>query len=210
MADQDPIADMLTLLATPISSTARSVEQFRKGVDEFYRGVENFNRTMENLNATAERVNSLLEEVEQPIRAALPQVTRAVRNADEVMQAVSGPAAAMAPSLKQFSELMATPAVQQLPGQLALFNEVMSDMMSRMGPLAQLAESAGGMFGFRRPATAAKPGAGASVETAAEPEADPEPTSKPAKKSAAKKSAPSKKATGSKQSSAKKTSGRDS
>jgi ABC-type transporter Mla subunit MlaD len=193
MADQDPLADVLTLLVTPISSTVRSVEQFRKGVDEFLRGVENFNKTMENLNQTAERINGLLEEVEQPIRAALPQVTRAVQNADEMMQAVSGPATALAPGLRQFSDMMATPAVQQLPGQLALFNEVMGEMMARMGPLAQLAESAGGMFGFRRPTSQAKPAA-----PAAEPAAKSEPAPTPSKKAAAKKSAAKKRTTGKK------------
>jgi methyl-accepting chemotaxis protein len=69
----DPLADLFTLFASPLSGTVRSIEQFRKGVDEFLRGVENFNRTMENLNEATERINSLLIEVEQPIRAAIPR-----------------------------------------------------------------------------------------------------------------------------------------
>jgi len=191
MADQDPLADVLTLLATPISSTVRSVEQFRKGVDEFLRGVENFNKTMENLNETAERINGLLEEFEPPIRAALPQVTRAVQNADEMMQVVSGPAMALAPSLRQFSDMMSTPAVQQLPAQLALFNDVMGEMMNRMGPLAQFAESAGGMFGFRRPGSQTRAATPAPARVP-EPEPEPAPEAQPTKRAAAKKSAPKK------------------
>ena len=71
----DPLADLFTLFATPLSGTVRSIEQFRKGVDEFLKGVENFNRTMENLNETTERINSLVADIEQPIRAAIPQET---------------------------------------------------------------------------------------------------------------------------------------
>ncbi len=79
----DPFSDMINLFAAPLAGTIRSFDQFRKGVDEFLRGVENFNRTMENLNETAERINVLLAEVEEPIKAAIPRVTRAVKAADE-------------------------------------------------------------------------------------------------------------------------------
>ena len=101
MADDrtDPLADLFTLFATPLSGAVRSIDQFRKGVDEFLKGVENFNKTMENLNETSQRINVLLAEVEEPIRAAIPQVTRTVKAADQVMQVVSGPAIAVAPGL---------------------------------------------------------------------------------------------------------------
>ena len=155
MADQDPLADMITLFSAPIAGAVRSVEQFRTGVDEFLRGIENFNRTMENLNETAERINGLLEEVEEPVKAALPQITRAVRTADEVMQVVSGPAMAAAPGLAQFADTMSTPAFQQLPNQLGQFSQMLSEMSTRMAPLTQLAESAGGLFGLRMPGSAA-------------------------------------------------------
>jgi hypothetical protein len=157
MADQDPLADMITLFSAPIAGAVRSVEQFRTGVDEFLRGIENFNRTMENLNETAERINGLLEEVEEPVKAALPQITRAVRTADEVMQVVSGPAMAAAPGLAQFADTMSTPAFQQLPNQLGQFSQMLSEMSTRMAPLTQLAESAGGLFGLRMPGSSAAP-----------------------------------------------------
>jgi hypothetical protein len=148
----DPLADLFTLLASPLSGTVRSIEQFRKGVDEFLRGVENFNRTMENLNEATERINSLLIEVEQPIRAAIPQVTRTVRAADEMMQAVSGPAMAVAPGLNRLAETLSTPAFAQLPAQIGTFSDVLGEVSRRLGPLTQLAESAGGLFGgFRIP-----------------------------------------------------------
>lgn len=152
----DPLSDMFTLFAAPLAGTIRSVEQFRKGVDEFLAGVENFNRTMENLNETSERINVLLKEVEEPIRAAIPQVTRTVKAADEVMQAVSGPALAVAPGLTMLSETLGSPAFAQLPSQINQFSDVLAEISKRLGPLTQIAESAGGIFGgLRIPGTSA-------------------------------------------------------
>jgi len=146
----DPLSDVLNIFAAPLAGTIRSFDQFRKGVDEFLRGVENFNRTMETMNETAQRINVLLGEVEEPIKAAIPQITRTVKLADEVMQVVSGPAVAAAPALRQLSEIMSTPGIGQLPAQLRQFTEVMTDMSKRLGPLTQFAESAGGLFGGLR------------------------------------------------------------
>jgi hypothetical protein len=207
-ARPDPLADLFTLFAAPLSGTVRSIEQFRKGVDEFLKGVENFNRTMENLNETTERINSLVADVEAPLRAAIPQVTRTVKAADEMMQVVSGPAMAVAPGLNRLAETLATPAFAQLPTQIGTFSDVLGEVSRRLGPLTQLAESAGGLFGgFRipgsRPVASPTPPAphpdsssGAPTERAAttQPAATATPTIKttakrgPAKKAAARKS----------------------
>ena len=188
----DPLADLFTLFATPLSGTVRSIEQFRRGVDEFLKGVENFNRTMENLNETTERINSLIADVEQPLRAAIPQVTRTVKAADEMMQVISGPAKAVAPGLNRLAETLSTPAFAQLPAQIGNFSDVLDEVARRLAPLTHLAESAGGLFGgFRipgsRPPTAVEP-------AAAEPPAvERRPARKaPAKKTTAKKTTASK------------------
>lgn len=212
----DPLADLFTLFASPLSGTVRSIEQFRKGVDEFLRGVENFNRTMENLNETSERINALLADVEQPLRAAIPQVTRTVKAADEMMQVVSGPAMAVAPGLNRLAETLATPAFAQLPNQIGAFSDVLAEVSKRLGPLTLLAESAGGLFGsFRipgnRPASPASP---ASATPHPEPEATGSAaptrtaTTSAAKRSAAKKSTAKK--TTAKKSTAKKSTARKS
>src|SRR6187402_2733802 len=146
----DPLSDVLNIFAAPLAGTIRSFDQFRKGVDEFLRGVENFNRTMETLNETAQRINVLLGEVEEPIKAAIPQVTRAVKAADDMMQVVSGPAIAVAPGLTRLAEMLSTPGFNQLPAQLGQFTDVMTEMSKRLGPLTQFAESAGGLFGGLR------------------------------------------------------------
>ena len=179
----DPLADLFTLFAAPLSGTVRSIEQFRKGVDEFLKGVENFNRTMQNLNETSERINSLLTEVEQPIRAAIPQVTRTVKAADEMMQVISGPAMAVAPGLNRLAETLSTPAFAGLPAQIGNFSDVLDEVARRLAPLTHLAESAGGLFGgFRIP--------GSRPSAPAEPAVELPPVKKaPARRSAAEKPA---------------------
>ena len=147
MADSDPLSQMFNLFAAPLAGAVQSFDQFRNGVDQFQRGVENFNRTMENLNETAERMNVLLAEVEEPLRAAVPQVTRTVKAADEMMKVVSGPAMAVAPGLQVLAETLNNPALKQMPNQMAQMNEVLAEVTARLAPLGQLAESAGGLFG---------------------------------------------------------------
>jgi len=183
----DPLADLFTLFAAPLSGTVRSIEQFRKGVDEFLKGVENFNRTMENLNETTERINSLLTEVEQPLRAAIPQVTRTIKAADEMMQVVSGPAKAVAPGLNRLAETLSTPAFAQLPTQIGNFSDVLDEVSRRLAPLTQLAESAGGLFGgFRIPGS--RPSAPVEMPAVEPPAVERQPAeTAPAKKEPAKK-----------------------
>ena len=216
----DPLADLFTLFATPLAGTVRSLDQFRKGVDEFLKGVENFNRTMANLNETSERINSLLADVEEPIRAAVPQVTRTVKAADEMMRVVSGPAMAVAPGLNRLAETLGNPAFTQLPSQIGQFSDLLGEVSHRLSPLTQLAESAGGLFaGFRVPGSRpATPSAAPivdtprtivtetkTVHTAPPPATKRAPAKKTAaKKTAAKKSAAKKKAAAKKRAPAKK------
>ena len=184
MTESDPLSDVFTLFAAPIAGAVRSIEQFRRGVDEFLRGVENFNTTMENLNVTTQRINRLLEDVEQPLRDVLPQVSRTVRMADEMFQVVSGPAIAAAPGLKRLADTLSTPAFEQLPNQLSLFSEMLGDVSRRMGPLAQLAESAGGLFGLRFPGFGGGTGRHDTGPGAGDGDLDPAPPPRPVKRTA--------------------------
>ena len=199
MADDrnDPLADLFTLFATPLTGTVRSLEQFRRGVDEFLAGVENFNRTMANLNEASERINRLLADVEEPIRAAIPQVTRTVKVADEMMQVVSGPAMAVAPGLNRLAETLSTPAFAQLPQQIGQFSDLLGEVSHRLSPLTQLAESAGGLFGSLRVPGMRPSGGPRPVELPADSNPTPPPSTTaeqaPAKQAPAKK-APAKKA----------------
>jgi ABC-type transporter Mla subunit MlaD len=160
----DPLADVVTLLAAPIASGIRSFEQLWRGVDELFRAVDNVNTTMENLNEAASRLNRLLADVEDPIRAMVPQLTRTVHVADEVLQHVQGPVTKVAPNLGKIAETLTSPAFVSLPNQLEEFVSLLGDMTRRLGPLTQFAESAGGLFGIgvRRPGASHEAGSSGS------------------------------------------------
>lgn len=198
----DPLADVINVLAAPIAGGLRSVEQFQRGIGELFRAVENLNRTLENLNETATRVNRLVGDIEEPIRAMMPQVTRTIQAADEMTKLLQGPVRVAAPNVERIVETLSSPGFSTLPNQLGEFMQAIGDVSSRLAPLTQFAENAGGLFGgFKLPGMG-----GATRPTAAAP--PPPPTTatttakRPAKKSAAKKS--SKKSTA-KKSAAKKS-----
>ncbi len=81
----DPLGDVINLFAAPIAGGIRSVEQFRRGVDELFRTIDNLNNTLETINEAAARVNRFMSDIEEPVRAILPQLTRTVQAADELM-----------------------------------------------------------------------------------------------------------------------------
>src|SRR5262245_50927596 len=147
----DGLADVINLLAAPIAGGIRTVEQFKRGVDEMFRAVDNLNRTMENLNEAAARVNRLLGEIEEPIRVMMPQLTRTVRTADEITSLMEAPVRATAPKVERIVDALGSPGFLTLPSQIG-------ELMQRLGPLAQLAENAGGLFGaFRMPGSTRSP-----------------------------------------------------
>jgi ABC-type transporter Mla subunit MlaD len=181
MADEsrnhDPLADVINLLAAPIAGGIRTVEQFRRGVDELFRAADNLNRTMENLNEAANRINTFLASIEEPVQALIPQVTRTIKTVDELTALMEGPLRASAPNVERIVNALGSPAFLAVPQQLG-------ELLSRLGPLAQLAENAGGLFGgFRLPGMSrpAQP----SARPGAAPTRDSTPAT-PAKKSPAK------------------------
>ena len=181
----DPFGDVINLFAAPIAGGIRSVEQFRRGIDELFRTIDNLNNTLETINEAAARVNRFMADVEEPVRTILPQLTRTVQAADELMAVVGGPARRIAPNLVQIVDTLGSPAFTTLPTQLSDFMKVMGDVSRRLGPLAQFAESAGGMFGFRMPGTSrqAQPARELAPLLPAEPpEPAPKRSAKPATK----------------------------
>lgn len=148
----DGFTDIINLLAAPIASGIRGVEQMKRGVDEMWRAVENLNRTMENLNETATRINSLLSDLEEPVRAMIPQLTRTIKTADEITQRLEAPLRNAAPNIERIVETFSAPGFASLPNQLSEVLSTIGDVSKRLGPLAMFAENAGGLFGgFRLP-----------------------------------------------------------
>jgi hypothetical protein len=188
----DPFSDIISLVAGPIAAVIRSFDQLRKGADELMKGLENFNRTMSNLNDTVERVNGLLGEFEEPVRAVIPQVVRTVRFADEFASKLSGPVDQVVPGLVKLSETLNSPIISSLPTDLSGFVDAINDLVRRLSPLGQLAESAGGLFGIRIPGFS-RPSP-APVATTAPLPAETTPAKKAPAKHAATKKATAKKA----------------
>ena len=104
---------------------------------------------MEQLHGVAERVNSLLDTVEEPIRAFVPQVTKAVNAADAMVEQLSGPIDRVAPGLVRLADVLSSPQLTALPTDLSEFMTALSDLARRLQPLGQMAESAGSLFGLR-------------------------------------------------------------
>jgi ABC-type transporter Mla subunit MlaD len=203
---RDPFESVISIVAGPIAAVIRSFDQMRRGTDELINGMENFNRTMQNLNATAERVNALLNEFEEPVRAILPQVTRTVNVAEDLATRISGPVDQIVPGLTRLANTLNSPVLTSLPTDLSRFVDAINDLVRRLSPLGQLAESATGLFGIRMPGMPQRPPAPAPASApVSEPPTPLLPAGStsagkaPKKKSAAKKSTAKKSATKRKQ-----------
>jgi hypothetical protein len=221
MPDQPPprpttpgLADLFTMIGTnnPISMMTKSAEQFRTGVTGFIDAVQSFRQTMDNLNAMTERMNRLLDDMEGPIRAVIPEITKSADTAARMIALLRGPVERVAPGLDQLAELLSNPVVVDLPRRLNDTLEILSSIPRALGPLGQVAELAGGLFGNARgfpgltmtARPAAGPEAGAPHAEEPDDDTDDEPAPPPkkaaakkatvkksaARKSAAKKSAP--------------------
>jgi hypothetical protein len=177
----DPFGDIVALVSGPIAGAIRSVEQLRHGAEEFMRGVENFNATMENLNQAAARINRLLDDFEEPARVIMPQITRTVKAADELTQKLSN-----------------------LPVDPADFMKAMMDLSNRLAPLAQVAESATGMFGLRLPGFG-RTGSAPAAPPPSRPEPSPPARTVSSRKTTSSRSSAAKKSTSSRASGAKKS-----
>jgi hypothetical protein len=130
-------------------------------------------------------------------------MTRTIKTADEMMKVVSGPAMAAAPAIERLTKTLSTPAFAQLPNQLGQFSDILGDLQNRLGPLTQLAESAGGLFGglkFPGMGGASRP----APRAAPAPAPAPAPAAVPIKRAATKKTA-TKKPAGRKKTAQKKT-----
>ncbi len=104
------------------------------------------------------RVNRLVAEIEEPVRVMMPQVTRTIKAADEMTTLLQGPVRVAAPQIERIVETLSSPGFSDLPDQLGDFMQTIGDVSTRLAPLTQLAENAGGLLGaFRLPGLAGSP-----------------------------------------------------
>ena len=205
--------DLMALFGgtNPLSLIGKSINQFQTGISNFLHSIENFNETMEQMNGVARRINGMLDDLEPVVKAAVPQLTRTLKAADELVETMSMPIERVAPALMRLSETLSSPVLTSFPKDLGQFMEMFGDVARRMQPLGQLAETAGGFFGLNPLAALRQATGGAAPARPASPAPPPAPAvfddappPRPAaKKSAAKKSAAKK--TGAKKAAAKKS-----
>jgi hypothetical protein len=142
--------DLMALFGgtNPLSLIGKSINQFQAGISNFLHSIENFNETMEQMNGVAKRINTMLDDLEPVVKAAVPQLTRTLKAADEMVESMSVPIERVAPALMRLSETLSSPVLTDFPRDLGQFIEMFGDVARRMQPLGQLAETAGGFFGL--------------------------------------------------------------
>ena len=195
------LGDLFALLGTsnPLTSIAKTIDQFKRGVNEFLTAVENFNETIQTINALAARVTNLMDEVEQPIQAMMPQVMRSIKATDAMINQISGPIERVAPGISKLAETLGSPVFTAMPNEIAGFLDTLGDVAGRLQPLAQMAENAGSLFGLRPFGglrSASRPAPAAPAPAAPQPQPAPRkataatktPAKQPAKKSPTKRS----------------------
>ena len=151
------IGDLLAMfgVGNPLASAGKTIEQFKRGVNDFLVAVESFNETMQTINSVAARVSRLLDDIEEPIRAAVPPLTRSIKTADAMISQISGPLEQVAPGISRLADTLGSPVFSALPTELGQFIDIIGDLGRRLQPLAQIAENAGGLFGgFTNPLAA--------------------------------------------------------
>lgn len=131
------VGDLLSLVGGvgPVMAAGRAIENVVGLSTQFVELISTFNETLHELNTVARRVNRLLDDIEAPIRLIVPQVERGIDQARATMKKVDGVVA----------------QVGSLPSDVARAVGTLSDLASKLNPLAQFAETAGGIFGVRTP-----------------------------------------------------------
>ena len=129
------INDLLGLLggASPVMAIGRMVETVMQVTGDIVQSIGTFNDTITELNKVAHRVNALLDEIEGPAAEIVPLVLATAKQAKSTLKKVDG-------VLNQ---------IGTLPADVTKAVSTLGDLAGRLGPLAQFAEAAGGMFGVK-------------------------------------------------------------
>jgi methyl-accepting chemotaxis protein len=130
-----PLTDLLSLLGgvNPLVTAGKILETVVTMSSEMIQSVSTFNDTMLEMNRMVHRVNSLLDEIEGPVRQVVPLVEGSLTQAKG--------------TLKKVDAVLGQ--IGSLPSDVAKAVTTLGDLASRLGPLAQFAETAGGLFGIK-------------------------------------------------------------
>ena len=119
--------------ANPLMAIGRMVETVMQVTGDIVQSIGTFNDTMTELNKVAHRVNALLDEIEGPVAEIVPLVQSSAKQAKSTLKKVDG-------VINQ---------IGTLPADVTKAVATLGDLAGRLGPLAQFAEVAGGMFGMK-------------------------------------------------------------
>ena len=127
--------DLLGLLggASPVMAISRMVETVMHVTGDIVQSIGTFNDTMTELNKVARRVNALLDQIEGPVAEIVPLVQASAKQAKSTLKKVDG----------------VIDQIGTLPADVTKAVSTLGDLAGRLGPLAQFAEVAGGMFGMK-------------------------------------------------------------
>ncbi len=129
------MSDLLALLGgvNPLAAAGKVFETVVSMSGEMVQTFSTFNDTMLEMNRMVHRVNSLLDDIEGPVRQVVPLMEMSLNQAKGMMKTIEA-------VLGQ---------VGSLPSDIAKAVGTLGELASRLGPLAQFAESAGGLFGMK-------------------------------------------------------------
>jgi ABC-type transporter Mla subunit MlaD len=129
------VNELLGLLGgvNPVMAIGRMVENVMQVTADIVQSIGTFNDTMSELNKVAHRVNALLDEIEGPVAEIVPLVQASAKQAKSTLKKVDG-------VINQ---------IGTLPADVTKAVSTLGDLAGRLGPLAQFAEVAGGMFGMK-------------------------------------------------------------
>lgn len=129
------IGDLLSLIGgvNPLAAAGKALELAVTMTGELVQSIATFNDTMTEMNKVAHRVNALLDEIEEPVRDMVPLLQMSLKQAKGTLKRVDS----------------VVGQVGSLPADVAKAVGILGDLVGRLGPLAQFAESAGGLFGLR-------------------------------------------------------------
>ena len=129
------VNDLLGLLggANPVMAIGRMVETVMQVTGDIVQSIGTFNDTLTEINKVARRVNALLDEIEGPVAEIVPLVQASAKQAKSTLKKVDG-------VINQ---------IGTLPADVTKAVSTLGDLAGRLGPLAQFAEVAGGMFGMK-------------------------------------------------------------
>jgi ABC-type transporter Mla subunit MlaD len=127
--------DLLGLLGgtNPVMAIGRMVETVMQVTGDIVQSIGTFNDTLTEINKVARRVNALLDEIEGPVAEIVPLVQASAKQAKSTLKKVDG-------VINQ---------IGTLPADVTKAVSTLGDLAGRLGPLAQFAEVAGGMFGMK-------------------------------------------------------------